>query len=226
MKSFEAVVQTDPETALAWWGLGEARAAGGDLAGAINAYERVLKLQPSATHIHALLATTYGALGRKEVAEKHVALRGEGAVEYEDPWMLAVVAERRGVNSSLTAGTKAFRKGDYQQAVVHFREATTLDSHRANAWLNLGASLVELGESEEAARAMEESIRLDPSQAKAYFNLGTLHSSQGKTLEAIEHLTKALEIDAEYSFRGGQSRERLSSNWRLCGVREGVLRRC
>lgn len=198
MDQLEDLTERQSGDALVWLALGEAQLALGETQAAILSFERVLTLQPSATRVHAFLATAYRSVENLPAAEAHVALRGEGQVKYEDPWMLAVAAEKRGVDASIAAGTAAFERGAYLEAANHFREAVNLDSERADAWLNLGVVLVEI-DAESAGDAFRESIRLEPTRPKAYFNLGTLESAQGQADLAIENFLKALELDPDYT---------------------------
>ena len=86
-------------------------------------------------------------------------------------------------------------KGQWDQAMAHYREALRIQPDFGLAHCNLGVALAGQGARQEAAAEYAEAIRLDivPHQTKARICLGNLLSDQGRWAEAIEQYRAFLE---------------------------------
>ena len=101
------------------------------------------------------------------------------------------------------------KRGQFENAVAEFREATRLNPKIDRAWYGLGLAHAALGQHEEAARALHEAATLQPMNPHAWYQLGmayhTLHKPE-KVQEVAMHLlrfdprmTRRLILDAERS---------------------------
>ncbi len=96
MRSYQALTARAPTLAAAWFGLGNARYAGGDLAGATLAFERATQIDPQAADAWNNLALTHLAEGRlaaaRAAAQRAIALGGPRATRYTET--LAAIEQR------------------------------------------------------------------------------------------------------------------------------------
>jgi tetratricopeptide (TPR) repeat protein len=87
-RAYAALTERDRGQFAAWFGLGNARHAGGDLAGARQAFARAAEIDPAAADAWNNLALTELALGRtadaRAAARRAVALGGPRAARYRD----------------------------------------------------------------------------------------------------------------------------------------------
>jgi tetratricopeptide (TPR) repeat protein len=162
------------------------------MAAAALSYERALRLQPEATTLHQPLAVAYRALGKPDLAERHLARRGNGKVEVADPLLQRIVALRRGVEADLEEGQAAAARRDFQTAADAFRRAVTAAPDDARAHANLGAALGRLGDTAGAIREMREALRLKPDDAQSHFNLGIILGATGDDDGAIREYEQAI----------------------------------
>ncbi len=92
-------------------------------------------------------------------------------------------------------GNSLLEKGDAQQALGRFYEATKLQPHQASAWEGRGDALFTLRRYSGALEAYEKAIALEPNNLKAINNKGKVLYKQGKFKKAIAVHQQALKID-------------------------------
>ena len=85
-------------------------------------------------------------------------------------------------------------QGRFDDAILEYQRAISIDSHHANAHSNLGVLLRATGKPREAEAAYRMAIRLAPDHADAYTNLGILLNGLGRTKEASDCFCKALTL--------------------------------
>jgi tetratricopeptide (TPR) repeat protein len=189
----------DPDSAAAQVVLAEVATARRDHAAAAASYERALRLQPNATKLHQPLAVAYRALGKQDLAERHLAQRGDGKVAVADRLLERVVALRRGLEADLEVGQAALQRGDFPTAADAFRRAVAAAPDDARAHANLAAALGQIGDRDGALRELREALRLKPDDAQSHFNLGVVLGSSGDDDGAIREYEEAVRGNDAYS---------------------------
>jgi tetratricopeptide (TPR) repeat protein len=192
---FERALRADGMCAAAFVGLGKVASVEGNVAGAVESFEKALALQPEASVIHYPLAIAYRRLGDTARAEMLLRERGNRAVAIADP--LIEELEAAGSTSALhqSRGITAVESGQLEVAAEEMRAAVAADPQDARARMNLGSTLAELGEREAALEQLQESLKLSPGNAKVHFNLATLFGRMGSTREEVEHYREAVRLD-------------------------------
>jgi Flp pilus assembly protein TadD len=89
-------------------------------------------------------------------------------------------------------GTALGRRGELDEAIVHYRAALRLKPDLAEAHNNLGIALHRKGQMDEAMTHYREALRLKPDHLAAHTNLGAALYTQGRLEEAIAHYREAL----------------------------------
>lgn len=95
-------------------------------------------------------------------------------------------------------GLAAFRKGEFDEAVINLKKATKSDPKNAEAQSGLGCSLEATGELNEAAKAYRASLAVKPDQPELLYNLAIILKSQGKKREAVAELEKAITFNKKF----------------------------
>ncbi len=90
--------------------------------------------------------------------------QGREALQRDDPAAAADLFDNRD-----WAGIAAYRSGDYEKALEHFRH-----SESADGWYNRGNALARAGRLDEAIEAYRESLALEPGRDDALENLALL----------------------------------------------------
>lgn len=96
-------------------------------------------------------------------------------------------------------GVLLWRAGDREAALVHYREAASIDPYNAGIQRSLGVLLSELNRLEEARSALEKAIRLDPELDQVHYDLGIVLEAQGKLEEAENCYRTAIGLDPAHA---------------------------
>ena len=173
--------------------LGEALAQGGEIDGAIAAYERAIARDES-------FGTSYGRLGELLLAEgrtRQALRRFEQATEVEPDnsaiWSLRgdcyrILARQATGESSMKA---------WQQALTSYLRALQLAPDDAGLHNNAGILLQQLDRPDEALAHHLQALRLDPQDTRTHVNIGAAHWELGDLTQAVSAFLQAVEVDPD-----------------------------
>ncbi len=181
-------------------------AARGEHEQAVELFQRTLELDPTATAAHYPLSQAYLRLGKRDLAERHLRLRGDRSPTFDDP----LVAEL-GRLMSLTS-------------LEVVRSRVTRDDFDPVA--DLGFTLANLGEIGGAPERMESLLVEDgywsthpEHEARFRYLLGGLWVARGRDLKAEPHFRRATELDGSFN----AARTKLGNLWARQGRFEDAL---
>jgi protein O-mannosyl-transferase len=86
------------------------------------------------------------------------------------------------------------RKGESDEAMVHYQQAITLEPNYADAYYNRGNLLLAKGQIDDAIADWEKTLQLQPNDADANTCLGNALLRKGSLNEAIAHYQTALAL--------------------------------
>jgi tetratricopeptide (TPR) repeat protein len=92
-------------------------------------------------------------------------------------------------------GLDAFRRADYDQAIVAFDELIRLDPNRSEAHRWRGDASLNKHEFDKALSEYDEAIRLDPKNGMAYSGRGAASTEKGEFDKAIASFDEAIQLD-------------------------------
>ncbi|WP_174299644.1 tetratricopeptide repeat protein [Caulobacter sp. S45] len=176
------VLEAAPDSGLAWRLVALCRERGGDLNGALNAYEAALQLDPKDADLANDLGRLAMQMGLFDVAEqlfRHFMAERPDAVD--------------GPNNLACALRDQLRYGD---ALDVLRPTILAKPESALLWNTLGATVAEQGETDQSVIFFDEALRLDPGFAKARYNRANVRLSLGDPAGALEDCETALQSDA------------------------------
>jgi tetratricopeptide (TPR) repeat protein len=178
-------LKNDPESAIAWVGLGDAYNKLNQHDQAIHAYREALRIQPEYAGAWNNLGFAYAGLEQYDQAIQ--ALRESLRIqpEYADAWY----------NLSIAYGNLK----QYDQAIQASREALRIQPADADIWYNLGITYNILQQYDQALQAFREALRIQPEYAKAWYNLGDAYNYLKQYDQAIQAYREALRIQPEYA---------------------------
>jgi tetratricopeptide (TPR) repeat protein len=113
-------------------------------------------------------------------------VRPRPAVE-RDPASLPSIEPNR-------AGNAAYGAGDYEGALVAYRQAIEKNPSDAESWSNLGQVLVRLERTVEAVPALERAIQLNGERWAYHFNLARAHGLLGNWDVAVTEYRRAQQL--------------------------------
>jgi tetratricopeptide (TPR) repeat protein len=116
----------------------------------------------------------------------------------ESLWTHALAVTSNNDTAHNNLGIALSRKGDVDQALLHFEKALQIKPKRRKLHYNMAVALVQKGKIDDAIANYQRELEIQPEFAEAHNNLGILLAQKGRTDEAIAHLQKALEIEPRY----------------------------
>lgn len=175
--------------------LGELRASRGDDAGAVEAWQTALVLDPK--HFYSLLNLGKLYLTKQEIAR---------AVPYLDQ---ALAVDPESARAHHLRGLAYQAMGDNGRAALEYRK-TLSDAQYARSiptfYLNFGTALIQLGLYEEAVQLLSEYVKLAPNDFDAHYQLGAALEIQSErtldeatTRRAVHELQQALKLQPNHA---------------------------
>ncbi|HSE36356.1 MAG TPA: fused MFS/spermidine synthase, partial [Blastocatellia bacterium] len=175
--------------------LGELRLARGDEAGAVEAWEAALALDPN--HFFALIDLGKLYLTRQDLPR---------SVPYLER---AIKVDPASARAHHLRGLAYQAGGDNAQAALEYRKALPDAQYTRsipNYYLNFGTALMKIDLYAEAAQMLEEFARLSPNDFEGHFQLGAAYQIQSEkslddsiTRRAVEELKLALSIQPNHA---------------------------
>lgn len=196
--------------------LGLARAAVGDRAGAIMAFEQAIETHPHREIPLLNLAKVYREQGQLERAKSTLERALGIAQDYGDAWVAygVVLADMRQSNARhvlvhaaqlapndptplAAQGALDLAEQRYEDAAESFRKALERDPDHAVARCNLGIALAHLGRRDLALRAFEQATQRAPHIGEAWNGLGSMRLAMGDATGAVAALERAMALMPE-----------------------------
>jgi len=91
-------------------------------------------------------------------------------------------------------GYALLKKGNVNEAIVHFQKSLKIKSDYTEAHINLGNALLKKGSADEAIVHYQKALQIKPDYTEAHINLGYALLKKGSADEAITCYQKALQI--------------------------------
>ena len=189
---YETAIRLLPAYGPAYLGLSDARVAGKDLAGALEAVTRGQRAAPNDVRLIEREGELCRRAGRPDAA----------ALAYERMVKLAP----RDALARVRLGELHRDMGRPREAARLLREAVQIDPAPASYWNSLGMVLGGEGDLAGAERAFREATARDNANVEYTYNLGLAMLRQQRAGEAALQFRRALEIDPTF----GPARQRLA----------------
>jgi tetratricopeptide (TPR) repeat protein len=174
-------------------GLGRALAAKGDMNGAIEHYERAVRILPDPAFV-AALGDLYQLAGRAKDAEAQYALCEQTAR------ISAAGGRLYNRQLALYYADHDLKSGDaYQLAKSEYERRRDIYGADALAWTALKA-----GKIDEARQAAREALRLGAQDAKLFYHAGMIARAAGDRATAQDYLQRALKLNPRFDPRQSQ----------------------
>lgn len=200
--------------------LGIKKAEEGDFEGALENFDRAIKLNPDYADAYNNRASVRHELGDDPGANKDyteaILLNRYCAVYHNNLGIISYNSDDyRGAQADHTRaiqlnagdaqaynnrGFARLRLGDLQGALKDFTKAIDLNSDDALAWNNRGdVYFLKLGYLQGALDDYTQAARLNPKNPKTFYYLGVIHSRLGNKEKALEDFTKAIELKRDFA---------------------------
>jgi Flp pilus assembly protein TadD len=112
----------------------------------------------------------------------------------ETLWTHTLACTSHNPRAHNSLGTALAGRGQFDEAIDHYRKALEIMPDYVKAHTNLGAALAGRGQFDEAIAHYRKALEITPDDATAHNNLGNVLADRGQVEQAIIHYRKALEI--------------------------------
>jgi tetratricopeptide (TPR) repeat protein len=192
-KNYRDSLVTFPDYYRALAGLGRALAAKGDINGAIEHYERAVRILPDPASVSAL-GDLLQVAGRTKEAEAQYALCEQTAK------ISAAGGQLYNRQLALYYADHGLKSGEaYQLAKREYETRRDVYGADALAWAALKA-----GKIDEARQAAKDALRLGTQDAKLFYHAGMVARAAGDREAAQEYLRRALNLSPRFDPRQSQ----------------------
>jgi Flp pilus assembly protein TadD len=116
----------------------------------------------------------------------------------ESLWTHTVACTSRNPLAHTDLGLALASRGEFAEAIEHYRTALEIQPDSIQAHNDLGLALAGCGKFDEAIDHFRTALEINPDYMDTHYNLGTALAGCGKFDEAIDHFRTALEINPDY----------------------------
>jgi len=186
---YEKALQADPEHREARIALANLFFERDDFSGARKHLEWLVRREPAVARRHYNLGVVYRQLEMDEEAGREL----EEARRIDPDLVFLSGYPLEGVAALFTEANQSQAEGDYQRAIILYRQARAEDPLFIPIRYNLALAYAARGERNQAIRQYTRLLRIDPDYGPAHLNLGIL-AFKKKLRSAAYHLRKYLEL--------------------------------
>lgn len=111
---------------------------------------------------------------------------------YEEAWE---ISRHRCTRAQRTLAKRSFDKGQYLQAIEHYKKALEINPLYPSSWFTLSCAYMRLEDWPNAQISLQHLIIVDPNLPEAWNNLAAVHSTMGNIEEAYNALIQGIKHD-------------------------------
>lgn len=185
-----------PGSAAVLAALADAAVAAGDWKAAVPLLEQAAERAPTAGRIAYKLALAHRQLGDLERARHWLSRRNATAAPVDDPLLLEVAERSLSPKFFIKAGERAWLRGEREDALTAWRNATELAPDDANAGLVYAHALGQLGEHAAAAREAHRVLGKHPNSPRGWYVLALQLRHEADLDEAIAAAERSVRLMA------------------------------
>jgi type IV pilus biogenesis/stability protein PilW len=172
-----------------------------ETAKAIQAYEKVLEIDPSYGEAYNNLGVLHQEMGNFEKARKSYQKAVDMNPHYE-----------KALNN---LGILYYLQGRYEESRDALQRALEINPHNVESLINLGILFKKRGQMEQAMESFQKALTLDPSRGEIHYNLGLAYEQAKKIQPAIEHYQAFLHLSAQtHSILVQEVRRHVNDLWK------------
>ena len=138
-------------------------------------------------------------IARREIARREtprmLCALGDITGEYEHYMRAWEVSGNRCTRAQRTLAKREFDKGNYEQAIEHYRKALEINPLYPNAWFTMGCAFMRMKNWQQAQIAFQRLVCIDSNLAEGWNNLAACHMSMANYTEAYDALVHGIKHD-------------------------------
>jgi Tfp pilus assembly protein PilF len=150
---------------------------------AIQAYQKVIELDPTYVEAYNNLGIIYQMIGDVERAFGTYQKATEINPRYE-----------KGYNN---LGILLLLKGRYEEALEAFQKALAINPNNIESHINLGILFMKKGQSDEAIESYQKALAIDPLHRETHYNIALLYEQLENFELAISHYQQFIQLSSK-----------------------------
>jgi Tfp pilus assembly protein PilF len=198
---YESILENEPRTAHAHYGLGRIRAKLGDQR-AVESLKEAVRLSPSWGAAHYALALVYRDNNSAAQAAEHFRLYEKFRLvrpAQADPLLREVAELNIGAADRLRKGVELEASGKLAESIAEHERALETDPQLVQAHINLIQLYARSGLTVKAEEHYRAVVRLNPNLAESHYNFGVMLVEQKRLDEAAKAFERAIEANPHYA---------------------------
>jgi len=166
---------------------------------AVAHLQQALAADPDIHAAHYPLAQAYRALGKTDLARKHLKRFQPGAPAVEDPLLDQLKGTVKRSLPNFQKAIHAIRQGDYALAAEHFAKGLAVDPENARARVSFARALYLSGQRNESEQQLDQALAAEPNLILANFLRGVLAQERGDLENAAHGYRRTLELEPNHA---------------------------
>ncbi len=150
---------------------------------AIQAYQKVLEVDPKYGEAHNNLGILHQEMGDWEKARKAY----QAALEINPHYEKALI----------NLGILHYLQGHYEDSMDSFQRALAVNPQNVEGHINLGVLFKKRGQVDQARESFQRALALNPLRGEIHYNLGLVYEQAQKTRLAVEHYQAFIHLSAK-----------------------------
>lgn len=180
MALYRHSLEASPRSAVLEENLGVVLRDGGDLDGALSAFQRAVALKPDYAGAMTAIADIY-------------ATKGQGAKAL-DTYQKSLAVAPKDPKTLLNNAAALQQAGQTSQAEALYQQVISLAPNDSSAYVDLETLYIQEGRHEDAIAMYKRAIAVNPNAVNAYLNLGVMFQQLGQDREALVFYKKVLQL--------------------------------
>jgi Flp pilus assembly protein TadD len=165
---------------LTYFNLGIASHREREFSKAIQAYQRVIELDPTYVEAYNDLGIIYQELGDFDKAY--------------DAYRKCLQINPRYEKAHNNLGILLYLKGRYEESIQSFQKALSINPYNVESYINLGILYKKTGQTDRAIASYQKALTLSPDNGETQYNIGLLYEQLEKVDLAIRHYQKFIQL--------------------------------
>jgi len=190
----------------------------GDVAGALEIFEKLLSDEPENLQVNSLLGNTYfekqdfkKALDRVNKAIElapnshdeyyNKALVLGGLQQFDEAMVLydkALAINPKHDESWINKGALISNQGNYDEAITYLMKGLEINPENLIGLESMGITLCKMNKNTEALRYYDIVLKIDPKNPNAFYGKSVVCARDGDILECLSNLEKVITIDSKF----------------------------
>ena len=192
---FQKAIRQDPESAEAYFHLGDACSKNGDAFKAKEYYTQAARIRHILIQRSVDLANATAEDEEEQVPKPKIRIPLTPEPMYSN--VEKIVLTRQKAETYYQYGIAQVKTGELKKALVSLQEAIKIQADYADVFFAMAMIYTELGDTHKAISSYEKVARLQPKNAQTRFNLGLAYLTAGMPDKALDEYTALSNLNHE-----------------------------